>query len=264
VSYLVDGSLLVDTGFSWARRSLRRQLLEMNAEQTITTVVNTHYHEDHVGNNDLLLELCGATIYAHPLAVADIRHPSELPWYRRFMFGPLEASPVQPIPDRIETEHCRFDVHHLPGHSHDHICLFEPERGWLFSGDLYVAADLDSQLSDVDGPAWIASLEQALALGAGTMFDAHGVIVEGKAEVRDLLERKRTFLLRLQEAINNAATGTQTVQQITRTVFGARGIVDSLSFSDGWLSLLTCSDFSRSNLVRSFLRASTPKQVELS
>jgi glyoxylase-like metal-dependent hydrolase (beta-lactamase superfamily II) len=258
VSYLVDGSLLVDTGFPWARRSLRSTLLNLEVDQTLTTVINTHYHEDHVGNNDLIGELCDATIYAHVLAVSDIRHPSELPWYRRFMFGPLVPSPVQSVPDCIETEHCRFTVHHLPGHSRDHICLFEPERGWLFSGDLYVAADLDSQLSDVNGPAWIRSLEQALELRPRTMFDAHGTIVEGESSVRELLQRKREFLLSLQAAIDKAAAGTDTIQEITRTVFGRKGIVNSLSFSDGWLSLLTCSDFSRSNLVRSFLRGREP------
>jgi glyoxylase-like metal-dependent hydrolase (beta-lactamase superfamily II) len=26
-----------------------------------------------------------------------------------------------------------------PGHSEDHICLFEPNEGWLFSGDLFIS-----------------------------------------------------------------------------------------------------------------------------
>ena len=51
-------------------------------------MVNTHPHEDHTGNNDLLLELCGARLLAHPSAVRDIRFPPRLPWYRRFLFGP--------------------------------------------------------------------------------------------------------------------------------------------------------------------------------
>ena len=54
-------------------------------------MVNTHPHEDHTGNNDLLLELCGARLLAHPSAVRDIRFPPRLPWYRRFLFGPGSA-----------------------------------------------------------------------------------------------------------------------------------------------------------------------------
>ncbi|MBC8145525.1 MAG: MBL fold metallo-hydrolase [bacterium] len=254
VSYLIDRTLLIDTGFPWARRSLRRTLLELGANNTLTAVVNTHHHEDHIGNNDLIGELCDAPIFAHRLAVGDIRHPSELPWYRRFMFGPLTASPVQQVPAYIETAQCRLDVHHMPGHSDDHICLFEPDRGWLFSGDLYVAAEIDSQLSDVDGPAWIRSLEHAMRLAPRAMYDSHGMIVEGEDAVMQTLQRKHVFLVRLRDAINQAAIGTASVREITRTVFGSKGFVDTVSFSDGWLSLLTASDFSRSNVVRSFLR----------
>ncbi len=42
-------------------------------------------------------------------------------------------------------------------------------------------------------------------------------------------------------------------EQLTRQVFNQDIFIDQLSFSDGWLSLLTSSDFTRSNIVRSFL-----------
>jgi glyoxylase-like metal-dependent hydrolase (beta-lactamase superfamily II) len=31
-----------------------------------------------------------------------------------------------------------FEVILTPGHDRDHICLFEREQGWLFTGDAYV------------------------------------------------------------------------------------------------------------------------------
>src|SRR5262249_39983812 len=148
---------------------------------TIRTVINTHSHEDHIGNNDLLLELCGATIFAHPEGVSDIRYPPDVPWYRRFMFGPQIHSPAIPIPPKIETDHCIFQVISTPGHAPDHICLFEINRKWLFGGDLYVAADLDSQLTDVNGPSWISSLESVLELRPECFFDGHGIVIEGAA-----------------------------------------------------------------------------------
>jgi len=254
VSYLVDDSLLVDTGFPWARRRLRKTLMELGAHRTLSTVVNTHYHEDHIGNNDLLSELCDVKIYAHPQAIAEIRHPPELPWYRHFMFGPITPSEVHVIPDRIKTNHFNFKVHHLPGHSPDHICLFEPEQGWLFSGDLYIAAEVDTQLKDVDGPAWVASLEKAIAFRPECLFDAHGVVVVGEDKVRALLSRKLDFLTKLRFRIEESAKEARSLREVTQLVFKKTSIVDSLSFNDGWLSLLTCSDFSRSNLVRSFLK----------
>ena len=46
-------------------------------------------------------------------------------------------------------------------------------------------------------------------------------------------------------------------QQIPQPVgvFDRRDLVSWLSFGDGWLSLITGSDFSRGNIVKSFLRA---------
>ena len=38
------------------------------------------------------------------------------------------------------------EVVETPGHCPGHICLFESNKKWLFSGDLYVAAELDRDL----------------------------------------------------------------------------------------------------------------------
>src|SRR2546425_872428 len=85
-----------------------------------------------------------------------------------------------------------------PGHARPlpgALCLWEPHQRWLFSGDLFVAADLDSQLCDVDGPAWVASLDRALSLRPRAMFDAHGTILMGEDRVAEQLSRKRDGLV---------------------------------------------------------------------
>ncbi len=254
VCYLIDDSLLVDTGFPWARRRLKKALIELGADRTIKTVVNTHYHEDHTGNNDLVAELCDARVLAHADAVQEIRFPIDLPWYRSFLFGPAQVVEVAAVSSSVETAHLRFEVIETPGHCPGHICLFEPTKKWLFSGDLYVAAELDSQLGDADGPTWIASLETALKLQPEWMFDAHGTIFSGAEEVQRQLQHKLDFLKAIRDRVNQHATHGQTIQQLTRKVFDRRDLVDWLSFGDGWLSLITGSDFSRGNFVRSFLR----------
>ncbi len=254
VCHLIDGSLAVDTGFPWARRRLKTALAEIGADQTITTVVNTHYHEDHTGNNDLIVGLCGAQVVAHAEAVPEIRFPGELPWYRSFLFGPSQVVEVAPIGSVVATKHLLFEVIDTPGHCPGHICLFEPNRKWLFSGDLYVAAELDSQLRDADGPAWISSLERIINLKPEWMFDAHGSIFSGADQVERQLRRKLDFLIAIRERVQQHATHGQTIQQLTRKVFDRRDLVDWLSLGDGWLSLITGSDFSRGNIVKSFLR----------
>ncbi|MEK6249643.1 MAG: MBL fold metallo-hydrolase [Planctomycetales bacterium] len=253
VSYLVDGSLVIDTGFPWAHRRLRKTLIELGADRTIKTVVNTHYHEDHTGNNDLFAELCNAHILAHAEAVPEIRFPKELPWYRSFLFGPSAIAEIKTIGGAVETEHLRFEIINTPGHCPGHICLYEPEKRWLFSGDLYVAADLDSQLADANGPEWIGSLEAVLKLKPVWMFDAHGSLFEGAEAVERQLRRKLDFLKAIRDRVKCHATHGQTIQQLTRKVFDRRDLVAWLSFGDGWLSLITGSDFSRGNIVKSFL-----------
>jgi hypothetical protein len=66
--------------------------------------------------------------------------------------------------------------------------------------------------------------------------------------------RKLDFLLTIQQRALEAASNAQTLQEITRRVFDRRDLVDRLSIGEGWLSLLTASNFSRSHFLKSFLR----------
>jgi glyoxylase-like metal-dependent hydrolase (beta-lactamase superfamily II) len=161
------------------------------------------------------------------------------------------------VGDCLETQHFCFEVYHMPGHCPGHLCLFEPSQRWLFSGDLYIAADLDSQLADADGPAWIASLEQAMALRPTCLFDAHGTILTDEASVHALLRRKCDFLKEIRRRTLAAAEQPQTIQALTQKIFDRRDLIEYMSLSDGWMSLITGSDFSRGNLIRSFLRHQT-------
>ncbi|HMG42673.1 MAG TPA: MBL fold metallo-hydrolase [Acidimicrobiales bacterium] len=253
VSYLVGDELLVDTGFPWAARALRSTLGELGVTARLTHVVNTHSHEDHVGNNDVLAQVSAAQILVHPAAIPAVRWPAQVPWYRGFMFGPLTGSRVTALGARLEVGAFCFEVVATPGHTPDHVCLFEPQRGWLFAGDLYVDDRLDAQLPDVDGPCWIASLEHAISLGARVLFDGHGLVIHGQAAVREALDTKRIFLESVRDRTRREAPDARSLPELTRRVFAADGPLDRLSRQEGRLSLLTGSNFSRSHLVRSFL-----------
>ncbi len=253
VMYMIGNKMLFDTGFSWAKKSFRRHLLAKEYDTTIDLVVNSHAHEDHIGNNDIIEQFTQATIYAHPLAVPIIKHPPKLPWYRSFMFGSNTYSQVTPIPNSLKFDNFDFEVIHTPGHSKGHICLYEKNNKWLFSGDLYVAPDLDSQLQDVNGPEWIHSLENILTLEVNLLLDGHGLVVEGKNEINSLLQEKLSFLKAVRNKVHSVAQQPMHLDEITKKVFSDKSLINRLSFNDGWLSILTNSDFSRTNLIRSFL-----------
>jgi glyoxylase-like metal-dependent hydrolase (beta-lactamase superfamily II) len=138
-AYLIDG-LLIDTGCAHTAS----ELVEVLSGKYIKQIINTHSHEDHIGGNGILQEqLKDIEILAHPLALPVMEDPRKnqpLQFYRRFMWGWPKPSLGKPVEDGavIETEKFRFQVVYTPGHSPDHICLYEPTRGWLFTGDLFV------------------------------------------------------------------------------------------------------------------------------
>src|SRR5439155_1231348 len=133
--YLIDG-LLVDSGPPNLAHDVRRLVSNLAVRQCVTT----HHHEDHSGNHGLLAAELRITPLAHAigvsrLAVADTH--SQL--YRRVAWGARPPAPAAPLGEGLETPRFRFRVIHTPGHGTDHVALFEPERGWLLSGDLYLA-----------------------------------------------------------------------------------------------------------------------------
>lgn len=256
VIYLIDNELFFDTGYSWGRRTLKNRIFkELNPEK-VKFIVNSHDHEDHTGNNSLFLSsFPQAKIYTHPQARMNLVYPPAKPWYRRFLFGPEEATPVDEVPDTIHLESKRtLQVIHTPGHTDGHICLYDPGNKILFTGDLFISETLDTQLEEADGPKWIESLEKVLQLEINLMLDGHGVVITGDA-CRKKLEAKLHFLRVLRSKVHEiAAKGSMSQESFIQALNDTPGIVNFLSAGEGWMSLITSGNFSRSNLIRGFLR----------
>ena len=244
-AYLVDG-LMVDSGCRHAAPELAR-LLE---GETVTHLVNTHSHEDHIGGNEAVLRLNPkAETIAHPLALRVLRDPRReqpLHPYRHVMWGMPQPCEARAAADGevIETAHHRFQVVFTPGHSDDHLCLFEPDTGWAFTGDLFVGGR-DRALR-VGGDAWaiVASLRRIAALRPT-------LLLPGAAKVRDeavpaLLE-KAAYLEELGGRIVALHDQGRSESEIVRAACGGPMLIE----------LVTLGHFSRRALVRSFLRRST-------
>ena len=167
--YLVDG-LLVDSGPPNLAGDVRRLVSELAVRQCVTT----HHHEDHSGNHGLLAGELRITPLAHPSAVARLALADTHPrLYRRIAWGARPSTPTAPLGERLETPRFRLQVIHTPGHATDHVALFEPERGWLFSGDLYLAPRLRYLRADEDVYAMMDSLRRVLALEPRVLFCQH-------------------------------------------------------------------------------------------
>lgn len=64
-------------------------------------------------------------------------------------------------------------VFHTPGHSPGHMCFWEPERGYLFTGDLIYKDTLFAYYPSTDPEAYLSSLEKMALLPVERVFPAH-------------------------------------------------------------------------------------------
>jgi glyoxylase-like metal-dependent hydrolase (beta-lactamase superfamily II) len=240
-AYLVDG-ILVDTGCAHTAH----ELVEIVRDKHISHIVNTHSHEDHIGANGLLQQRGGLNILAHPLALPVLENPQKnqpLQLYRRVMWGWPQPCTAQPALDGdvIQTEHFRFRVIYTPGHSPDHICLYEPDRGWLFSGDLFVGGK--ERALRVDYNIWqiIAALKQVAELPLTRLFPGCARVRENPSEE---LIAKVQYLEEVGGRVRSLYQKGYPPDRIARHLFGG----------PMWIELVTAGQFSRRGLVNSFLQ----------
>jgi glyoxylase-like metal-dependent hydrolase (beta-lactamase superfamily II) len=130
---------------------------------------------------------------------------------------------------------------HTPGHSPDMTCYLEPDRGWLFSGDLYISSKPRFLRADENVDDQIESLRRVLELEFDTVFCAHrGVVRDGHNGIKAKLD----YLISLREEVRQLYAEGRSVSEITKTLLGGAG----------FLSLITLYHFSKRNLVRGCLR----------
>ena len=241
-AYLVDG-LLIDSGCAYSALGLLAYL----QGKPLSCLVNTHTHEDHIGANCHLQRMNSELkILAHPFALPVLAEPRErqpLHPYRRLMWGWPEPSKGEQVADGevIRTENFDFQVLYTPGHSSDHICLYESEYGWLFSGDLFVGGRDRALSAGADIWGVIASLKKIADLPLSTLYP-------GSARVRENpgceLGEKIAYLEETGERVLDLYDKGWSVDAITRAIFGGPMFIE----------IFTLGHFSRRNLVRSYLR----------
>ena len=231
-AYLVDG-LLVDCGPPATARAFVRAL----DGRRVDALMVTHHHEDHMGGAAALSAARGIEVQAHPAAVPLMEDGFVQEGYRRLAWGRPARVKARALGAELATRSLRFEVVPTPGHSPDHVCLFERERGWLFTGDLFLAERLRYLRADEDLAALIASLDRVCALPATRVFCAHRGEVRGG---RAALERKRDRLVALVARVHELREAGISEVEITRRAVGP----------EGFLTLYSGGRFAARNFVR--------------
>jgi glyoxylase-like metal-dependent hydrolase (beta-lactamase superfamily II) len=245
-AYWVDG-LLIDTGCAHTARHLSAVVRQWPVRQ----IVNTHSHEDHIGANAQVQALCRCPIFAHADALPILQNPRLQPLqpYRRLFWGWPKPSTGEPIGAWVETEDLRFQVIPTPGHSPDHVCLFEPERGWLFSGDAYIGGEDRALRAGYDIHGIIASLKTLAELPVRIIFSGSGTVRENGGQP---LRTKIAYLEDLGDRIRALHDEGLSPRRIRRRLFGR----------ELPLTYLTLGHFSGTRLVHSYLAGSAPDAAQ--
>jgi glyoxylase-like metal-dependent hydrolase (beta-lactamase superfamily II) len=161
-----DGFVLFDTGMHQpdSLANLERALAMCNLRlRDARLVVCTHAHSDHCGQAPTIAEAAGCEVWMHPnhahltrmvedpdavfdrrVEVARQSGVPEEPLQRyaseRSSRGTGIAGPINPDRDLVDgvavsTDLGEWVAYETPGHAPSHVCLFQPERRVLISGD---------------------------------------------------------------------------------------------------------------------------------
>ncbi|MFA6660222.1 MAG: MBL fold metallo-hydrolase [Bacilli bacterium] len=183
--YLLNGeeySLLIDTGLGI--ENIKEQIMKLTDKPVIA--VATHIHWDHIGGHKYFPDF-----YAHeeelnwlngefPLSMEQIKgyvvEDCDLPdGFDIDKYEFFQGKPVRLLKDKdvIDIGGRTLEVLHTPGHSPGHMCFFERDRGYLFTGDLVYIGTLFAYYPSTDPVAYLKSIKRVAALPVQKVYPAH-------------------------------------------------------------------------------------------
>jgi glyoxylase-like metal-dependent hydrolase (beta-lactamase superfamily II) len=268
-----EGNVLIDTGGNTtdAYNSLGAGLKEYGfTVKDIKQIVITHAHPDHTGLAAKIAAFSGASIYINQAEAEDLRSryekydemiaeslkvlkssgvpPAEalqlnhmLP--REFMM-PVNATSYLKEGDKIEFDPFEFTVIETPGHSTCHICLYEPRKKFLFSGDT-VLPEITPNIGyapqfdrDMLGE-FIKSLEKLYNLEVNLVFPGHGPAFSGVRQLIEALVRHHEDRERIMKRTLEGASKTpyQLAQEVAWNVDVKDGKFEYMSVLDRRLAI---------------------------
>ncbi|NIB41056.1 MBL fold metallo-hydrolase [Pseudomaricurvus alkylphenolicus] len=229
------GNTLIDTGPTNQWRYVKPFVEEKPLQQLILT----HHHEDHSGNAGRIKTLTNITPLAPELTVQKLKRGFRIPITQRILWGAADRVEAAVIPqDLCLADGERVESIFTPGHAKDMTCYLLPERGWLFSADLYIANHLKLLRVDEDIATILESTKRVLALEFDTIICPHrGIVKDGKQ--------------RLQEKYDYIVNLAAEVQQLHQQGYSQKAITLQLLGKENLMSRLSGYNFSKINLIRS-------------
>lgn len=179
-SYLVRGNkknMLIDTGLPQYSEYITACLASLGLKLSdIHLVILTHEHIDHIGSAPLFAD--SSVIAAHTLAANKIALQDEFVMMNRHFSSesdPFQVDWCMEGESTIELGNYSFRIIHTPGHSSGCICVYEPEKRFLFTGDTIMAG---GGIAGIFGSGsisdYIKTLKKLSALRVDEFYPGHG------------------------------------------------------------------------------------------
>ncbi|MDO5852004.1 MAG: MBL fold metallo-hydrolase [Methanobacteriaceae archaeon] len=181
-SYLIIDQqkiLLIDPGLYQKYPILKKELNNIGIKpEDIDMVINTHEHADHMGANKYFQNT--ATIMTHRYAATKIIYADEEVLHcRGHGHDPrgynvhlwLENNNV------LELDDWFLKILYTPGHTSGSLCVYEPRKRILFSGDTVFSKGTISKISDSGSYGeYINSLSRLNTLKINQLLPGHGSV----------------------------------------------------------------------------------------
>ena len=264
-----DGIVLVDTGMHepGSMAHLERALDQAGLRlEHVRLVVCTHAHVDHCGQAPAIRERTGAPVWLHP-AYGHLHANDETPEEtiaRRVEVARQSGVPEAPLARWAEQRRSMgtgisgeltsdrdlvpgvtvgsdlgdWQVVETPGHAPSHVCLHQPERRLLISGDhLLGRVSLFFDEGHAPDPVgeFLESLDRVDALDARLALAGHG---RPFTDVAGHISANRSLVAESLDGVRAAlASGSGTPYELAQRIYGD-GLTD---MSASWLLALTRS-----------------------
>lgn len=195
--YLIDDEVLtlVDAGTGTHSTNVKENLKMIGFDTSdIDLLVNTHCHFDHAGGNRDFVEASGCKMAIHEIESSVLEKGDQLISCASMFGKKLKTVKVTYVLKRgntLDLGNLSLHVLYTPGHTAGSICLHDPNKQVLFSGDTVFCGGVGrTDLPTSDQEMFIQSLKQLNDLNVKKLYPGHGPFAEqdGKKYITDAVQ----------------------------------------------------------------------------